>query len=556
MTLRDLLEDTVKKLPLRTAVTYRRNKVWERVSYAELYRQITLLAEAFGRLGVAPGRDQVALMLDNSPEWVVSYFALTGCGVAVVPIDPRLSATEVAYILRDSEAVLILAHERHLPMLREIGGDLPALRSAVLVDGACDRAAASGTPAVHSYATLREQVDFEGRTSWFAGHRAAGGDVASIIYTSGTMGKPKGAMLTHNNFCSDVAGSLDAIDHALNSKDEFLVVLPLFHSFSFTANLLLAIACGGGMGFVDNLRNLAGEMLELRPTIVMAVPLLCEKLYRKIDSRLQQSAAARLLLRFGLGRLAGRRVRKSLGGRLRYIITGGAPCPADIIRGFQRLGIALVEGYGLTECSPVVSFPKLTDARIGTIGRKLPNAEVRIADPDERGAGELQVRGPMVMKGYYKNLEATREAFDGDWLRTGDVAVIDADGMITICGRKKALIVNREGKNIYPEEVEGAIALDPLLSDAVVVGFRVGDDPGERVGVIIAPDEELLKAEPDLDAADESAVEKLVRERLARQCERLAAYKHPRKVVISREPLERTSVQKVRRCAYQGRLDE
>jgi long-chain acyl-CoA synthetase len=238
------------------------------------------------------------------------------------------------------------------------------------------------------------------------------------------------------------------------------------------------------------------------------------------------------------------------------MIVGGAPCPVELIRGFLRLGIPLVEGYGLTECSPVVSFPKLTAPRIGTIGRKLPNAEVRIAEPDEEGTGELQVRGPMVMKGYFNNIEATREAFDGEWLKTGDIATIDSDGFISICGRKKALIVNREGKNIYPEEVENAIALDPLLGDVVVVGYRVGDDPGERVGAMIYPDPDLLQAEFGGDGDDSSAVEGFVRKRLLVQCSRLAKYKHPRKIVVSSEPLERTSVQKVRRIVYQGRLDE
>ena len=556
MTLRDLLERTVQKLPSRIAVKYKRDGEWISLSYRELHRQITLMAEAFGGLGVMPGRDKAALMLDNGPEWIVSYFALAGCGVAVVPIDPRLSASEVAHILGDSESVMIVAHARHLRMLEEIRPALPALRFAVVADEAAAGSKQSGGLLLHGYAGLFKKASECGAPQWFSEHKPTSGGVASIIYTSGTMGKPKGAMLTHNTFCSDVTGSLAAIDHALTADDDFLVVLPLFHSFSFTANLLLAIACGGGLGFVDNIRSLSADIKELKPTIMMAVPLLCEKLFHRIDGRIRESPVARLLLKLNMGRMLGAGIRRSLGGRLRYMIVGGAPCPVDLIRGFRRMGISLVEGYGLTECSPVVSFPKLTASRIGTIGRKLPNVEIRIADPDEKGAGELQVRGPMVMKGYYKNLEATRDAFDGEWLRTGDIASVEEEGYSTICGRMKALIVNREGKNIYPEEVEKALALDPLLSDVVVVGYRIGDDPGERVGVIIVPDEDLLKKELDVRREDAAAVESLVRKRVALQCERLAAYKHPRKIVISREPLERTSVQKVRRCVYQGKLDE
>ena len=556
MTLRELLDQAVEKQPLRTAIKYKREGEWQSLSYTALHSGITQMAETFGELGVVPGTDKAALMLDNGPEWIESYFALAGCGVAVVPVDPKLRPAEVSYILKDSESVMLLAQKHHIPMIDEISRDLPSLRFVVIADDFNNPSSEPSNLPFYSYAELKEKVSRRVDLAWFVDHKPESREVASIIYTSGTMGKPKGAMLTHNNFCSDVSGSLAAIDHALNEKDDFLVVLPLFHSFSFTANLLIAIANASGLLFVENLRTLGQDIKELRPTILIAVPLLCEKLFCKIDSRLQGNAATRCILKLGLGWVLGSQVRKGLGGRLRHMIVGGAPCPVNIIKGFKRLGISLVEGYGLTECSPVVSFPKLTESRVGTIGRKLPNAEIRIAEPDDKGAGELQVRGPMVMKGYYNNLEATRSAFDGEWLKTGDIATIDAEGYISICGRKKALIVNREGKNIYPEEVENAIALDPLLSDVVVVGYRIGDDPGERVGVIIAPDPDLLKEQFAGDKEEPAVVEKFVKEHLLKQCTRLAAYKHPRKIVIRADPLERTSVQKVRRCVYQRQLDE
>ena len=556
MTLRDLLEKTVAEFPTRTALRYKAAGLWTQCSYQELRQEIVLMADVFGSLNIVPHQSRVALMLDNSPEWIVSYFALAGCGTAVVPIDPKLSPDELMFILRDSESSMLITHEKQVAMLRQRAVELPALHSIIALEPDVDDCALSATMRLYNYSHLRAHALSAETSRWYEDHKPVDDDIASIIYTSGTMGVPKGAMLSHNNFCSDVFGSLAAVDYALDENDDFLVVLPLFHSFSFTANLLLAIACGAGLGFVENLRTLAEDMKELRPTIVMAVPLLCEKLYHRIYSRLQENRTTRSMLKLGLGRLLGRSVRAKMGGRLRYMITGGAPCPVDIINGFKRIGITLVEGYGLTECSPVVSFPKLTAPRIGTIGRPLPNAEVRIADPDHNGVGELQVRGAMVMQGYFRNEQSTAEAFDGDWLRTGDIAVIDSDGYLRICGRKKALIVNREGKNIYPEEVENVLALDPLLRDVVVLGYKVGSDPGERIGVIVAPDEEMLRKELGTRVDDHAAVEALVRRHLTAQCERLAAYKHPRKVVISREPLQRTSVQKVRRCLYQRQLDE
>jgi len=557
MTLRGLLDNAAARWPACTAIRYRDATEWRRLSYRELYRGVELAAEAFGGLGLTPGTDRAALMLDNGPEWVESYFALAGAGVTVVPVDPKLRPAEVAHILQDSGAAMLLAHSWHLELIAEIAAALPELRCVVLAERVIPAAAAESLAVpLYSYHQLKAALERRERLSWYAAHKPSEQQIASIIYTSGTMGKPKGAMLSHNNFCSDAAGALEAVDHILTNADDFLVVLPLFHSFSFTGNLLLAVTNGCGLFFGESLRTLSQDIKHLQPTILMAVPLLGEKLFHKIDTQIQSSPLARWMLKLGLGRIVGRAVRKGLGGRLRYIISGGAPCPTGILRGFKRLGIPMVEGYGLTECSPVVSIPKLTRPKIGTIGRKLPNVEVRLADQSAQGVGELQVRGPIVMKGYYKNREATREAFDGEWFKTGDLARMDAEGFITICGRKKALIVNREGKNIYPEEVENAIARDPLLHDTVVIGYRVGDDPGERVGAIVAPDAELLKVEFDGDPGDPAAVAGFVRKRLVQQCAQLAEYKHPRKVEVRAEALERTSVQKVRRCVYQGALDE
>jgi len=346
------------------------------------------------------------------------------------------------------------------------------------------------------------------------------------------------------------------IGDAITSKDSFLIVLPLFHAFSFTANFVIPLACGSSMCFIENLRTVADDIQTLRPTILMAVPLLAEKLYGKIDEKLAQNRVAQFLLRLGFGRLLGKKVLKGLGGRLRFMFVGGAPCPVHVLQGFRRLGVPIIEGYGLTECSPVVSATNLRESRLGTIGKKLPNIEVRVAEPNDQGVGELQVRGPVVMKGYYKNIEATREAFDGEWLRTGDLAAIDAQGYLSICGRKKALIVNREGKNIYPEEVENVIARDPFVADVVVVGYTVGGVPGERVGAILVPNLDVVQAAHGGQLPEWEQIDRLVRERVHAQCESLAEYKHPRKLVVRREPLERTSIQKVRRCLYQGALNE
>ena len=561
MTIRSCLEKLAKETPHSAALKYCRCKEWHTRTWAEFLSGVRAVAEAYGpAFALRPREEAVAIMLPNTPEWMEAYLACSGAGVAVVPIDPKLHNDEVAYILRDSRAAVVTTDKSHLEMMKAIAPDLPDLRAVVLTDGADACLDPIGGVAVCDYEAIKAapatKARSEGSDAWYAANVASEEDVASVIYTSGTTGRPKGAMLTHGNFIADIDGGLQAFGERVDSTDSLLVVLPLFHAFSFCTNFVLGLFRGCTMMFVRSLYTIGEDVKLLAPSVVMSVPLLAEKMYDKIDASIKASRAARFLMCVGLGCLVKRRIVASLGGRLRFMIVGGAPCPVHVLQGYKRLGITVLEGYGLTECSPVVSIAGPKCARIGTIGQKLTNIEVRLADKNENGVGELQVKGPITMKGYWKNDEATKEAFDGEWFKTGDLARIDEDGLISICGRKKALIVNREGKNIYPEEVENRIGADPVVSDCVVVGYTSGGVPGEKVGCVVHPNMDLLKARNGgKDVAWEDAV-KIAQDKVHAQCQDLADYKRVRKVVVAKEPLQRTSIQKVRRVAYKGTLDE
>ena len=333
-------------------------------------------------------------------------------------------------------------------------------------------------------------------------------------------------------------------------------MLPLFHAFSFLANFVVPLTLGCESMFVESLRTVGRDMKLLKPSVLCAVPLLAEKLYDKIQEGLNGSKLARFLMGIGLRGPVMHMVLQQLGGRLRFMVTGGAPCPRHVLECFRKLHVNFVEGYGLTECAPVVSVTSSDCTKIGTIGKPCAGVEVRLADMNEQGVGELQVKGPNVMKGYFHNAKATEEAFDGEWLATGDLASIDEEGLITIRGRKKALIVNREGKNIYPEEVEICVAKDPAVKDVIVIGYIQGGVPGERVGAIVYPDEDWFIAQNGGKKPDWAEMEKVTTERVQRKSAELADYKRIRKVAVYHEPLERTSIGKVRRVTYKGKLDE
>ena len=553
MTIRGLLEKNAAERPERNALVWCEDKVWCRRSWREHLARVRDIAEGYGtRFNLKPRVENAAIVLGNSPVWLESYLAQSGAGVSVVPLDPKLHEAEVEYILADSEAVVVTTDVHHLKMMMGLAPRLPKLRGIVCVDGIINEGQTIGNAKVVGFEKLR----ISGGGAWYDANVAKEEDVASIIYTSGTTGKPKGAMLTHANFYSDIDGAFKTFGADLDENDAFLTVLPLFHAFSFTANFLGPMYLGCEMQFVESLRTVGRDMQLLKPSVLCAVPLLCEKLYDKIQDGLEKSKAARLLMAIGLRGPVMHMVLKKLGGRLRFMITGGAPCPIHVLDCFRKLHVNFVEGYGLTECAPVVSVTGSDCPKVGTIGKPCAGVEVRLADKNENGVGELQVKGPIVMKGYFHNEKATKEAFDGEWFATGDLASIDDDGLITIRGRKKALIVNREGKNIYPEEVENVVGKDPAVQDIVVVGYTQGGDPGEKVGAIVYPDEEWFKAQNGGVLPDWAEVEETTRKRAQEKSAELADYKRIRKVQVVKEPLVRTSIGKVKRVVYKGALDE
>lgn len=555
-TLRAIFDDAVRQSPGRVAVEYLADGKVRRITYAQLGSTVRKMSELFYVAGIAPRGNPVAIMLDNCHEWVESYLALACTAIPVVPMDPKLRAAEASYILSDSKCCAVLTDSAHIPMLEAVLPGLPLVQRVFLVhgEGPEEPPAICGRPCVQVY----RRLDIDGKRALTDGGRYAsatveGDDICAIIYTSGTTGSPKGALLTHRNFSLDAAGAAESVS-LFRRGDRFLVVLPLFHAFSFTANFVMAMIFHARLQFVRSLRTVGEDMRIFRPTILMAVPLLIEKFADKIDDALRTNRILLLFQAFHLRGLIKHLILRSLGGSLRVIITGGAPCSTDVITIMRRFGIPVVEGYGLTEASPVVSVSNWRRPKIGTIGPAIPNVEVRIDAPDAQGIGELIVRGPVVMKGYLNRPDDTEEALRGGWLHTGDLATIDSDGYITIRGRKKALIVNREGKNIYPEEVEKCLERDARFKDILVLGYHDGQDVGEKVGAIIVPDVDKF-SKPDGTRPSEQEIEAEVRAAVQTLCGDLATYKHPRKLEVRFEPLKRTAALKIARGHYQGQLD-
>ena len=361
-TLRNLLLDAAAQSPSSTFVRWKTGGEWRSWTFSDLYEHARAVAEAAGSIGVRRG-DRVALMMENRAEWLSTYIGLSSCGITVVPIDARLHSHEVSHVMRDSEAVAFFGSGKTWPLVQEIMGTLRFLRTVVLADGAFPRDGRQEGIRLLDYDRLLQSAAIAAGTSgsFFDRNAAEEGDVASIIYTSGTTGRSKGAMLTHANFCAQ----LSALEYfTVRREDNFLLVLPLHHAFAFTANFIVPLACQCEISMVENLRTIPENMRETHPSVLLAVPLLAEKMLATIMKKIRKSAAARALMAVGLSRVVGRKVIAQLGGSLRIIICGGAASDPDVLRQWSKFGVNTLQGYGLTETAPISGLsPEHEDSR-------------------------------------------------------------------------------------------------------------------------------------------------------------------------------------------------
>jgi long-chain acyl-CoA synthetase len=556
MTLKETLEHSAQKNSDKVIMKFKRDGEWDTLTYREFLSQVRNIAEALVRTcHIRPG-DRVALLGANSPEWCAIHYAITGMAAIAVPIDVKLQEQEVTHILSDSGASALLMDSTGEANILELAGRCPHLRNIVLFGSQRPELDEEKTRGIqlHDFdqilADTKEQA--EGHGAAYDKYQPKDDDTAAFIYTSGTTGRQKGAMLTHGNF----TGNFRSIDAAIEilPDDNFMVILPLHHSFAFTACLVTPVGTGVQMSFVESLRTISESIRETSPTILLGVPLLFEKVYAKLQAGLKANKAASLLWSLGIRKPVRKGIQEKLGGRIRLMLSGGAPADPKMLTGIEDLGLRTREGYGLTECSPVLTLsPYDQPIRPGSCGKILPFVEMCVFDANAEGVGELACKGDNVMKGYYNNPTATEEVFRDGWFLTGDLGYIDADDYVYITGRKKALIVNREGKNIYPEEVEMQINQSPLILEAVVLGYRdPGEAVGEHVGVIVVPDEEGIE---ELETSEkrkfsEKEIEARIRADVKQQVAALADYKHPRRIRIRWEEFNKTSTGKIKRYLY------
>ncbi len=465
---------------------------WVSITHREALGRVQAISLGLRELGIKAG-DKVAIVSENRPEWALTDYACLCARATDVPIYPTLTAKQTEYILRDSESIAVFCSTAaQVAKVLEVQGALPGLQQIIVFDGD----AAAGRPGVISLAALegKGRAVVSRHPNWKAEALSAGPeDLATLIYTSGTTGDPKGVMLSHHNIWSNVQACLQMIP--IGSGDECLSMLPLSHSYERMVDYTLFQA-GVIINYAESFDTVAANLQDVKPTVVLSVPRLYEKVYaRVLETALSGSVIKRniffwakrageqwatlslaglpipggLALKKKLAdRLVFAKLRARTGGRIRFFVSGAAPLSADIAKFFYSAGLPVIEGYGLTESSPVLTLNPLDRIKLGTVGRAIPGVELKIAQD-----GEILARGPNIMQGYYKLPEATTETIDTDgWLHTGDIGEIDSDGYLKITDRKKELLKTAGGKYIAPQPIELAVKRNKFVANAMLYGDR------------------------------------------------------------------------------------
>jgi len=485
----ELFETTTRRHSARVAMRIERDGRNEQYTYADLRELANRAAGFFVSQGVKQG-NRVMLVSRNAPEWGMSYFGVLKVGATCIPVDPESRVDEIVNFVRAGDAAgIVLSSE----MLREYEGLREKLDAIELNE-----------TKIWLYDDIFAITDEEIEDQRIAQlpARVPAQTVASLIFTSGTTGQPKGVMLSHKNFTSMTSMLSSIFD--MTTNDGVLSVLPLHHTFEFSTGFLAPLSRGAQITYLEELSGeaLARAIKNGHVTGMVGVPALWELLHRRIKNRLNEQSevvgkAADVLIQFNawlrnktpfnLGQLLFYPIHEGLGGRIRYLISGGSALNEKVQREFHGLGFTILEGYGLTEASPVLTVTRPQNVLLkGSVGRPLPGVEVKIVDADQSGVGEVIARGPNIMVGYYANEAATRGVLVDRWLRTGDIGRLDSEGNLFLVGRSKDIIVDTNGKNVYPDELEDAYSDFPLIKELSVVGLP--DGIGEKVACMVVAD--------------------------------------------------------------------
>jgi len=565
-TVADLVKNNAGLYADKIALQMRRGGVFEGITYKELYEKVKAITVALKSIGFHKG-DKAGVIGENRPEWPVCYLSIVNAGGIVIPIDPKLKYKEIGHILMISETKIVFSSPKSLNLLKQCKETTGLPETIILMESA----GADEFFLLDDFIDKGKKIIAKGNHSLYEVETKLD-DLLTIIFTSGTTGKSKGVMLTHRNVMFDAISPSKRI--FISEADNFLSVLPLHHAYEATAGFILPLYTGATITYARSLKSkeIVEDIRDSKATVMLGVPLLFEKVLKGLRKGIaEQKPIIKSILRTNLtlargikkvfhvesGRFFFKSLRTQAGfGSLRLLISGGAALPVWVSKGFREFGFNLIQGYGLSETSPITNINPSEKIKMASIGPPISGIEMKIVNPDENGIGELVVKGPIVMKGYYKDEEETQKVLKGGWLYTGDLGMVDNDNYYYVTGRKKSVIVSHAGKNIYPEEVEDELLLSDFIEEVLVVQRLNPVTKREEAHAIVYPNWEILDHYTKEKGVEqtENWLNSFFKEEIEKYCKNLADYKRAKSFSIREEEFPKTTTSKIKRFLFQDKM--
>jgi long-chain acyl-CoA synthetase len=521
-----------------------------RLTYSELLTHILKFGTALQKLGVKR-RNHVAIVAENRIQWALSYLTCMCFDFVACPVDRNLPTNDILNILHESDSVAVIYSDQFEPVLSESKKSLKHLQWYINMDLPARRGG--------SY-SMMELIERSPGCTTNSLPKIKPAEMAEIIFTSGSLGRAKGVMLSQRNLASNLVAMVSAV--LIKPEDRFLSILPMHHSYECTCGLLCPLYTGASVHYARSLKTVVEDLQASRATVLLGVPLLYDKMFKRIYKSIQEKKIVSLLIKplvqvtnilEKIGWKSSKRtvfheIHARFGGSIRLFLSGGAASDPMVAKGLREFGFALLQGYGLTETSPIIALNTVQFFKDNAAGIPLPGVQIKIQNPDHEGMGEILAKGPNIMLGYYKNEKATHDVLHDGWFKTGDLGFLDDDGFVHIAGRLKNVIISKRGENVYPEELEDLLSRSPFVLECMVYGEN---DPkhGEVIAVQILPDAEAfieLSETTDTPITDELMREILSKE-IAKVNAKVASFKQITRMYLREQEFDKTTTQKVKR---------
>ncbi len=550
--LQDLIIQSAQRYGDKLALEDLNDTPLPRLTYGGILKNILKFGAALRSLGIKE-RSHVALIGENRVQWALSYLTLTYFNYVIVPIDRNLHENEILNVIHESDAEAVIFTSQFEQIFIEAHSSLHKVKHYISMDPVSPK---------HSFHSMMELMQSAKLLTSDERPRIDPKQMAVIIFTSGTLGRAKGVMLSQHNITTNLMAMLSIF--MMYPEDRFLSVLPIHHTYECTCGMLLPLYAGCSIHFARSLKTVTDDLQRVKATILLGVPLLYDKMFKRIHKGIQEKKAVASvlnpLIKFtdvlqtvgwkGAKRSVFKELHQKFGGSIRYFLAGGAAPDPMVAKGLRDLGFNFVQGYGLTETSPILALNSPYKFKDDAAGFPLPGTELKIKDPDKDGIGEVYGKGPNVMLGYYKNPGATADVFEDGWFKTGDLGYFDADGFLHISGRKKNVIISKSGKNVFPEEIEDVLNRSPYIMESLVYG---ADDP--KLDEIIAA-QIVVDAEAFIELSESTGkvitkelLHQIIADEVTKVNKQLSSYKQIRKFIIRDHELLKTTTQKIKRFA-------